>query len=133
MIGAHGQREGLGAHWELWMMVHGGFTPWEALRGGTIDAAKHLGMDADLGSIEPGKLADLGVIDGDVLRDIQTSEQVLYTMINGRLFDVSTMDEALSGDRKRQPFFFEQPGGHLLPASTMQAIEAKMERHHWRH
>jgi len=133
MIGAHGQREGLGAHWELWMMVHGGFTPWEALRGGTIDAAKHLGMDTDLGSIEPGKLADLVVIDGDVLSDIQTSERVLYTMINGRLYDVSTMDEVLSGDRKRQPFFFEQPGGHLLPASTMQAIEAKMERHHWRH
>ncbi|MEQ3652756.1 MAG: amidohydrolase family protein, partial [Glaciecola sp.] len=86
-IGAHGQREGLGAHWELWIMEHGGFTPFEALRGGTIDGARHLGMDKQLGSIEVGKLADLVVIDGDVLNDLSRSEYVEYTIINGRVFE----------------------------------------------
>jgi Tol biopolymer transport system component/imidazolonepropionase-like amidohydrolase len=52
-IGAHGQREGLGAHWELWGFVQGGMTPMEALHVGTINGAKALGMDKDLGSLEP--------------------------------------------------------------------------------
>lgn len=133
MIGAHGQREGLAAHWEIWMMEQGGFTPWEALRGATYDAAVHLGMDADLGSIEAGKLADLAIIDGDVLTDIRQSENVAYTMLNGRLYETQSMNEVVTGDRKRASFFFEQPGGHLMPASTAATMEAKMERHHWRH
>lgn len=133
MIGAHGQREGLAAHWEIWMMEQGGFTPWEALRGATYDAAVHLGMDADLGSIEVGKLADLAIIDGDVLSDVRQSQNVTHTMLNGRLYATESMNEVVTGNRKRESFFFEQPGGHLLPASTAAAIEAKMERHHWRH
>jgi Tol biopolymer transport system component/imidazolonepropionase-like amidohydrolase len=48
-IGAHGQREGLAAHWELWSMAQGGFSGWEAIRGGTIDGAAYLGMDKDIG------------------------------------------------------------------------------------
>jgi imidazolonepropionase-like amidohydrolase len=46
VIGAHGQLAGLAAHWELWMMVQGGFSPFEALRGATIDGARYFGMDA---------------------------------------------------------------------------------------
>ncbi|MEE4330261.1 MAG: amidohydrolase family protein, partial [Wenzhouxiangella sp.] len=83
VIGAHGQLAGLAAHWEMWMMVQGGFTPWEALRGATIDGARYFGMQADLGSIEVGKLADIAVIDGDVLSDIRQSEHVAFTMQNG--------------------------------------------------
>src|SRR5699024_3440117 len=62
VIGAHGQLAGLGAHWEMWAMVQGGFSPWEALRGATIDGAEYFGMADDIGSIEQGKLADLIVI-----------------------------------------------------------------------
>ena len=114
-------------------MVQGGFTPWEALRGATYDAAMHLGMQDDLGSIEAGKLADLVIFDGDVLDDIRLSEYINYTMLNGRLYDTTTMEEVITGDRTRDPFFFQQPGGQQLPSATLEALEAKQERHHWRH
>ncbi len=131
-IGAHGQREGLAAHWELWMMAQGGFTPWEALRGGTIDGARHLGMDKQLGSIEAGKLADLVIIDGDVLNDIRNSEYVSHTVINGRIYDAATMNE-LGSKKKRNKFFFEANNQLFMPEATREAIEAKKHRHHWVH
>lgn len=131
-IGAHGQREGLAAHWELWIMNQGGFTPWEALRGGTIDGAKHLGMGKDIGSIETGKLADLVVIDGDVLNDIRRSEYVQYTVINGRVFEAETMNE-VGSKTKRMPFFFEDENQAFMPEETEAAVHAKAKRHHWQH
>ena len=131
-IGAHGQREGLAAHWELWIMQQGGFTPWEALRGGTIDGAKHLGMSKDLGSIEAGKLADLVVIDGDVLSDIKKSEYVEYTVLNGRIYESATMNE-MGSKKKREPFFFEQDNATFMPQATADAVEAKAHHFHWEH
>lgn len=131
-IGAHGQREGLAAHWELWIMQQGGFTPWEALRGGTIDGAKHLGMSKDIGSIETGKLADLVVIDGDVLSDIRKSEFVEYTVLNGRVYESATMNE-VGSKKKRKPFFFEQGNATFMPQQTADEVEAKVHHYHWEH
>jgi imidazolonepropionase-like amidohydrolase len=115
MIGAHGQREGLGAHWEMWMFALGGMTPLEALRTATLNPAKHFGLDADLGSLEVGKLADLVVIDGDVLADIRQSDRITHVMQNGRLFEAVTLAETVSRKRPRAPLFFEgQPGPGLM-------------------
>ncbi len=110
-LGAHGQREGLAAHWELWMLVQGGMSPHEALRAGTLHGAAYLGLDRDLGSIEVGKLADLAIIAGDPLVDIRQSEHVRYTMVGGRLYDAATMDDV--GGAKRAPPFWE--GSEALP------------------
>lgn len=109
-LGAHGQLQGLGAHWELWMLQQGGMTNMEALRCATINGAISLGMDEQLGSIKPGKLADLIVLDKNPLQDIRNSEFVKYTMVNGRLYDAATMNETGNYDRKRTKFYFEQPG-----------------------
>lgn len=106
-IGAHGQREGLAAHWEMWMFAQGGMSNLEVLKTATINPAKHFAMDHQLGSIKPGKLADLIVIDGDPLEDIRVTDRVTYTMVNGKLYNAETMDQ-LNGDKeKRKPFFFE--------------------------
>ncbi|MFW6202124.1 MAG: amidohydrolase family protein, partial [Gemmatimonadota bacterium] len=100
-IGAHGQMQGIAAHWELWMLEQGGMTPHEALRSATLHGARYLGMDDDLGSIEPGKLADLVVLERDPLADLRASEDVRYTMINGRLFDARTMNQLWPTERER--------------------------------
>jgi len=132
-IGAHGQRAGLAAHWEIWSMAQGGFSPWEALRGATIDGARYIGMDRDIGSIEVGKLADLAVIGGDPLKDIRDSEKVVYTMLNGRLYDATTMDQVAPDKVKRKPFFFEKEGGDTIHPATLSWIEALGEKFGWDH
>jgi Tol biopolymer transport system component/imidazolonepropionase-like amidohydrolase len=132
-IGAHGQREGLAAHWELWSMAQGGFSGWEALRGGTIDGAKYLAMDKDLGSIEPGKLADLAIIDGDPTKDIRQSEFVAYTVINGRIYDAKTMNEIGNYDNKRNKFFFESGSVTNMHPATATYMEEKSHKFHWKH
>jgi imidazolonepropionase-like amidohydrolase/Tol biopolymer transport system component len=109
-LGAHGQLQGLGAHWELWMLQQGGLTPLEALRCATLYGAQYLGLDGDLGSIEPGKLADLVVLDRNPLADIRNSESIRYVMANGRLYGADNMDEIYPEQRPRPPFFWERRG-----------------------
>ncbi|MEM6397262.1 MAG: amidohydrolase family protein [Bacteroidota bacterium] len=118
-LGAHGQLQGLGAHWELWMLEQGGMTNHEALACATINGARYLGMESEIGSLKAGKLADLIVIDGNPLEDIRQSENVVYTMVNGRLYDSATMNEIGNYDKPRAPFFFEQAGsGNAWPLMT---------------
>ncbi|OUS68670.1 amidohydrolase [Pseudoalteromonas sp. A601] len=105
-LGAHGQREGLAAHWEIWMFAQGGMTPLEALRAATLDPAKYIGLDKNIGSLEVGKLADLVVIDGNPLENIRDTDKIDYTMINGRLFNAATMNEV--GQKQRDKLYFEK-------------------------
>jgi len=133
VIGAHGQLAGLGAHWEMWAMVQGGFSPWEALRGATIDGAEYFGMGNQVGSIESGKLADLIVIEGDVLDDIEHSQNVVYTMLNGRLFDAASMNQIAPERVEREAFFFERKGGDAWVPETMEYIESLGREHGWHH
>ncbi len=106
-IGAHGQREGLGSHWEVWAFVQGGMSPMQALQTATIDPARHLGMARDLGSIENGKLADLLIVDGNPLEDIRVTDHVAYVVLNGRVYEGGTLAEKLSGQRKLAPFYWQ--------------------------
>lgn len=106
-MGAHGQLQGLGAHWEMWLLAQGGMTPLEAIRASTLNAAQYIGAGQDIGSLEVGKLADLIVIDGNPLEDLRQSEHVTHTMVNGRLYDTSTMDEIGNSPKKRGQFWWE--------------------------
>jgi Tol biopolymer transport system component len=91
-MGAHGEDQGIGSHWELWALKMGGLSNLEALQTATINGAKALGIQSDLGSIEVGKLADLIVLDKNPLEDIHNSTSILYVMKGGELFDGNTLN-----------------------------------------
>ena len=107
-MGAHGQLQGLGAHWEIWMLAQGGMTAMEALAAATINPARSLGLDRELGSLEAGKLADLVVLDRNPLENIRNTDSVSMVMVNGRLYDAATLNEIASGTRKRGPLYWER-------------------------
>jgi imidazolonepropionase-like amidohydrolase len=115
-LGSHGQLQGLGAHWELWMFGQGGMANHDALRSATLNGAEYLGMDHQIGSIKAGKLADLIVIDGNPLENLMDTENVTHTIINGRVYDAATMNEVGTRQQKRGKLWFEQSGaGNTWP------------------
>jgi adenine deaminase len=106
-MGAHGQLQGLGAHWETWLLHQGGMTPLEALRSATLYPAQYIGAGNEIGSLEVGKLADLIVINGNPLTNMRDTENVTHTMVNGRLYDTSTMNEIGNTPKERGQFWWE--------------------------
>jgi hypothetical protein len=92
-VGAHGQLQGLGYHWEMRALASGGLTPMEVLTAATRHGAEMIGIAEDLGTVTAGKLADLVVMDADPTFDIRNTTTLRYVVKNGELFDASTLDE----------------------------------------
>ena len=82
-------------HGELESYVMAGMTPYEALRAATVTPAEALNLDA--GSIEPGKLADIDIVDGNPLEDIANAHRIKQVIANGRVFEV---DDLVKGNTK---------------------------------
>ncbi|MCG2841946.1 amidohydrolase family protein [Sandaracinobacter sp. RS1-74] len=128
-IGAHGQQPGIAAHWELWSFVRGGMSPLQALQAGTIVPARSLGMAKDIGSLEPGKLADLILLDANPLDDIRNSEKVAQVMLGGRLYDAATLDELAPTARKRPDHWWADGQGEGGAGLGWSAGEANTHGH----
>ncbi len=107
LLGAHGQREGLGSHWEMWMFAQGGMSPWNVIKASTIDPAKYIGMDHELGSIKAGKLADMVILNSDPMQDIYSTDDVSHVMLNGRLYEASSMNQVYPDQVTRSRLYFE--------------------------
>ncbi|MGH9335048.1 MAG: amidohydrolase family protein, partial [Vicinamibacteria bacterium] len=105
-IGAHGQQHGIASHWEIWMLAEA-MKPLEALRVATVHGAMMIGVQEDIGSLKPGKLADLLVLDGNPLEDIRKTAAIQYVMKGGRLYDGNTLDEIWPRQREFGRFFWE--------------------------
>ena len=77
---------GFGLHEELALLVSGGMAPFEALRSATLEPARYFGMLDSLGTIAPGKLADLLLLDANPLQDIRNTRRISAVVANGRLY-----------------------------------------------
>jgi len=86
---------GFSLHDELANFVEAGFTPMESLQTATSNPARFLGMEASLGSVEPGKIADLVLLDANPLFDIRNTQRIDAVIVNGRLFDRAALDQIL--------------------------------------
>jgi imidazolonepropionase-like amidohydrolase len=90
---------GFGLHEELSLLVQGGLTPMEALRAATLAPAEYLGLTDSLGTVAPGKLADLILLDANPLADIRNTRRIAAVVANGRLIDSAARSGLLERPR----------------------------------
>ncbi len=105
-IGSHGELQGLGYHWEMWALASGGAKPMEVLRAATLHGAEMIGLAQDIGSLEPGKLADLVILDKNPLEDIHNTNTVRYVMKNGELFEGDTLNQIWPEQKSLPPMWW---------------------------
>jgi hypothetical protein len=108
-LGSHGQLQGLGAQWEIWNIASGGMPRHDVLRVATIFGAEAIGLGKYVGSLEPGKFADLQVLDANPLDDIKNTNTIRYVMKNGRLYDGNTLAEIWPRQKDVARLWWQEP------------------------
>ena len=89
---------GASLHWEMEHFVEAGLVPLEVLRLATQQAAEAVGADEQLGTLEPGKLADLVLLDANPLEDIRNTQTIWRTIKGGWIFDPEELRPASTGN-----------------------------------
>ena len=88
---------GFAYHRELQALVYAGLPPVAALKAATINGARALGVEHRLGTIEPGKLADLYIVEGNPLDDIKMAREVRYVLKSGEVYDPQALLTSAEG------------------------------------
>jgi len=92
-IGSHAVIQGLGYHYEMRAYAEGGATPHEVLRAATLESAEVIGRKGQIGSIEPGKYADILIMSANPLERIENAAAIDKVIKNGRIYDAATLAE----------------------------------------
>lgn len=92
---------GFSLHEELQRFVAAGFTPLEALRTATLNPAKFLGRENEMGTIQKGKFADMVLLDANPLEDIRNTQKIAGVVANGRYFSRADLDRMLNEVEKQ--------------------------------
>jgi Tol biopolymer transport system component len=114
-VGSHGEIPGLGFHLEMQALATGGMTAMEVLHAATVGSSKTIGRDAEFGSLEPGKFADLIILDKNPLDDIRNTLSIEDVMKNGRLYDGNTLNEIWPRQLVLPPLWFQTENAGVTP------------------
>ena len=94
-VGGPGKWAGFSLHANLAEEAAAGLTPMQVLQTATINSARFMGKEKDLGTVQKGKLADLVLLDADPLQNIGNAQKINAVIVNGRLLDRQTLDKML--------------------------------------
>lgn len=87
---------GFSLHDELVLLVQAGLTPLEALQTATLNPARFLGREHDFGTVAPGKMADLVLLDANPLEDISNTSKIEAVVYQGKLYPRASLDAILA-------------------------------------
>ena len=87
---------GFSLHDELALVVQAGLTPMEALQSATLNPARFLGMEKEMGTVQQGKVADLVLLEANPLEDIHNTQKINSVVVKGRLLDRKALDGLLA-------------------------------------
>lgn len=118
---------GIGMQANLREMVGYGWEPYDALRAATIAPARYLGVDQDVGTLEPGKVADLIAVEGNPLADIDTLMDIEWTMVGGESHTQEELLEPFAASPE-QP---EQPGDDMSSGSSLSSHLSAAKVNEW--
>lgn len=119
---------GFSLHDELGLLVQSGLTPMQALQAATLNPARFLGREKDLGAIATGKIADLVVLDANPLDDIGNTRKISAVIFGGKFYSRTSLDEMLE---KIETLASRQPIGEvLLKTIQEQNVEAAIKQYH---
>lgn len=108
-VGGHGNPlPGIGTHWETWFMTKG-MSNYQALQSITINGAKKLSLQKEIGSIEKGKLADLVVLEKNPLENIFNTINIQYVIQNGNIYQAETMRQIFPDNKKLKSWGYNSP------------------------
>ena len=118
---------GVSMHTELELLVKAGFTPMEALQAATIEPARYLGLEDQLGTVRTGKIADLILLDGDPLVDIRNTRRIAAVIVRGTFIAASELQDSVATVAIAEPF---APSGFDLTAQIGATRSTKQTSRH---